>query len=592
MCSCEEEVQGLEYPLLNRLSLLFSFQKFAHWTQRGYYPDDPHKQNQDEFGTHLQFAGVEQDAMFVVYDGHGKEGHACARFAQEKLPKAVAKHVRKLRCQKYQKLMANNNKQQQGGKKKVKGAWNPDKWPMLDKAEYDACCRKAYLEVNQAMHDDPKVVDTLSGTTATSVFFHGNFVSVANVGDSRAIIGHRVRNCSLEDGEDAVSIHYPAHTMMAHHSRGESYSSHQRSSGYSDEEEKTEIDDGEAMATPVVPEQSPTSFDRRQMEAPGTRLLAIPLSRDQTPYRKDERERVKALGASVLSIDQMQGKEEIHENWGDMVLGEQIDVEGDSPRVWVKGKDYPGCAFTRSLGDSTSESIGVMAVPEILTTELTQNDEFLVIASDGIFEFLTNQMVMDFCAASESPLVACEKIVKASYQQWLNYENRTDDITIIVCFLQNFRAPPIDGSKGTTEDLVETVATIYGERSERMSSARKAPCFIQPEDLPIPEPDSLVPKVNATNASTHKDVEKEAVAYVSEEAHAVIVPGVSSPAPAPQMTLDYPDTVEVKIDALMQECHSVDKGTSKTSSIASTDEDKNDKAERPETTMNRNAIQI
>lgn len=98
----------------------------------------------------------------------------------------------------------------------------------------------------------------------------------------------------------------------------------------------------------------------------GERDLAVPLSSDQTPYRKDERERVKKYGARVLSMDQIEGVEPIHENWGDLNLGEDIDEGGDPPRVWSPNGDYPGTAFTRSLGDLFAEECGVVAEPEIL----------------------------------------------------------------------------------------------------------------------------------------------------------------------------------------------------------------------------------
>ena len=51
------------------------------------------------------------------------------------------------------------------------------------------------------------------------------------------------------------------------------------------------------------------------------RLVAKPLSNDQTPYRKDERERIKKTGARILSMDQIEGLEPVHENWGDLNLG-------------------------------------------------------------------------------------------------------------------------------------------------------------------------------------------------------------------------------------------------------------------------------
>jgi serine/threonine protein phosphatase PrpC len=501
--------------------------------------------------------------MFAVYDGHGKHGHSCAQFARDRLPKAIAKHVRKLRVQKYQKSRAADGK---------KGAWDPDKWPLLSRSEYESCCQRAFLEVNQAMNDAPNVIDALSGTTAVTVNFHGEFAAICNVGDSRVIIGHRVRG----SGKD-ISIYFPDKQTDA-------------TLSYDGEEEKNEIDDEielettpSAVACPVIKPGS--SFSTRRSAPPGTSVVAIPLTKDQTPYRKDERDRVKAMGATIMSIDQMQGKEEMHEDWGDLILGETIDYEGDSPRVWANGKDYPGCAFTRSLGDSMSKSIGVTAVPEILCTELTQNDEYLVVASDGIFEFLTNQTIIDLCAASESPLVACEKIVKASYDQWLTYENRTDDITIVVCFLQNFKPPTIGSIEGTTEDLVAGMSSIYGKASKRMP----------------PPPESALAWTKAESSGKHslpKEVtfqtEQQAIAYVSQEAQAAIVKDHVPPRPTAAAAKA---TTDEKFVSLLDERCRPD--SDKTASITSVDADDTSVPETDKIGTNpidvascRNAIQI
>lgn len=93
-------------------------------------------------------------------------------------------------------------------------------------------------------------------------------------------------------------------------------------------------------------------------------LVYSPLSDDQTPFRKDERERVKLKGARVLTLEQIEGNEPIHENWG-AEGGDVIDEVGDPPRVWDESLERPGCAFTRSLGDSVAEAVGVCAEPEV-----------------------------------------------------------------------------------------------------------------------------------------------------------------------------------------------------------------------------------
>ena len=479
--------------------------------------------------------------MFAVYDGHGTQGHSCAQFAKDKLPKTITKHVRKVRCQKYQ-----NKLKQENGLGKKKG-WDPHNWPMLDEHEYEQCCVKAFLEVNQAMHNEPQVPDKLSGTTATTVCFHGDLVCIGNVGDSRVVLGHRVKGNAAAKGP--VSTNHPSDLSVSGR----------------DEEEKNDIDD----EIEIESTKGEEILFRARVSPPGTSLLAIPLSRDQTPYRKDERERVRKLGASIMSIDQMQGKEELHDNWGDMVLGEAIDTEGDSPRVWVEGKDYPGCAFTRSLGDKISEEIGVVAEPEMVTTRLTMNDEFLVIASDGIFEFLTNQVVIDMCASSESPLEACEKIVRQAYQQWLVYERRTDDITIIVCFLQNLTEPPTDGMKGTTEDLIGTTASVYGVQPSQFSPAAKAK--------------NVAPILKTNETSSERSN------YPAE----VIL--TASPAP-PMAFADFDtDVVDVKFENLMEEAnlgkssgrHVVTQRSFKEDSPATSESPENE-----EPTMTRNAIRI
>ena len=48
-------------------------------------------------------------------------------------------------------------------------------------------------------------------------------------------------------------------------------------------------------------------------------------------------------------------------NQSTIIIGEDIDEAGDPPRIWSKYEEYPGTAFTRSLGDSIAEELGVYA---------------------------------------------------------------------------------------------------------------------------------------------------------------------------------------------------------------------------------------
>jgi len=151
-----------------------------------------------------------------------------------------------------------------------------------------------------------------------------------------------------------------------------------------------------------------------------------------------------------------------------------LDEGGDPPRVWHPDGDYPGTAFTRSLGDALAEELGVYAEPEMLTREIKPEDRVIIIASDGIFEFLTNQSVIDICAKFTDPLEACRAVVAESYELWLQYELRTDDITIICMFVEPILEPSAMDSEYVTSSMKETKAIeVEGEEKILTSNAAR-----------------------------------------------------------------------------------------------------------------------
>ena len=70
--------------------------QYAVLTQRGYYPDKPHKENQDAYCIHPTKFG--SGAFFAVFDGHGDRGHDCAIFAKQKLHVYLAQNIKKQRA--------------------------------------------------------------------------------------------------------------------------------------------------------------------------------------------------------------------------------------------------------------------------------------------------------------------------------------------------------------------------------------------------------------------------------------------------------------------------------------------------------------
>eukprot|EP00935_MAST-01C_sp_MAST-1C-sp1_P001543 g1543.t1 len=162
------------------------------------------------------------------------------------------------------------------------------------------------------------------------------------------------------------------------------------------------------------------------------KLVAEALSFDHTPYRRDERDRVRAAGAKVLSRKQLKGEVEVHDNW-ECALGEVLDDTGDPPRLWEGDNEYPGCAFTRSLGDEVAESIGCISEPEVISVDLDPaTARFVMLASDGVFEFLTNAQVCDIIQPHYpgDSAKACDAVIEKSWDLWMEEDERSDDITL------------------------------------------------------------------------------------------------------------------------------------------------------------------
>lgn len=69
------------------------------------------------------------------------------------------------------------------------------------------------------------------------------------------------------------------------------------------------------------------------------------------------------------------------------------DEQGNSigpQRVWLPNQNLQGLAMSRSLGDNVSKPIGVTHEPEVVKLEVEERDKFILLASDGVWEFIRN----------------------------------------------------------------------------------------------------------------------------------------------------------------------------------------------------------
>lgn len=68
-----------------------------------------------------------------------------------------------------------------------------------------------------------------------------------------------------------------------------------------------------------------------------------------------------------------------------------LEEEPEVFRIWMPDEDCPGLAMARAFGDFCLKDYGLISIPEVSFRRLTKNDEFVVLATDGVSKRKENQ---------------------------------------------------------------------------------------------------------------------------------------------------------------------------------------------------------
>ena len=131
-------------------------------------------------------------------------------------------------------------------------------------------------------------------------------------------------------------------------------------------------------------------------------------------------------------------KERIYQHGG--TVEQLIDENGNGVgpfRVWVEGEDYPGLAMSRSIGDFEAKNIGVIPNPQIIEYEINYKSKYMIICSDGIWEFINNEEAMNIgnkYYLRNDPVGLCNELIQKSTEIWIKEDTVIDDITVVTAF--------------------------------------------------------------------------------------------------------------------------------------------------------------
>ena len=147
----------------------------------------------------------------------------------------------------------------------------------------------------------------------------------------------------------------------------------------------------------------------------------VNLTRDHKPKEEDEKKRILEKGGKI--------SKEIDE------FGNKTGIA----RIWKKDGGNIGLALTRSFGDEILSKIGVICEPEVKEFILGKDDKFIIIGTDGLWEYITSQecveIVKEFYLKNDIQ-GAINYLFKESAKRWITEQDVIDDITIILIFLE------------------------------------------------------------------------------------------------------------------------------------------------------------
>eukprot|EP00250_Pteridium_aquilinum_P007225 c16994_g1_i1 orf=725-2230(+) len=195
-------------------------------------------------------------------------------------------------------------------------------------------------------------------------------------------------------------------------------------------------------------------------------LMALQLTIDLKPNLPKEAERIKRLKGRVFALRN----------------------EPSVKRVWLPHLNTPGLAMARSLGDYCLKNFGVISEPVITYRKLSVRDRFIVLASDGVWDVLSNEQVVEIVASVSVRTFAAKAVVEAAASAWKvrRPECRVDDCTAVCFFLDDFATSSAFKVGNEGAQLRKSLSTVVSlHRKLTFTAESKSPSCSELELLTI-----------------------------------------------------------------------------------------------------------
>ncbi|CAL5393378.1 unnamed protein product [Camellia sinensis] len=111
-------------------------------------------------------------------------------------------------------------------------------------------------------------------------------------------------------------------------------------------------------------------------------------------------------------------------------------------RVWLPNGEAsggPGLAISRAFGDYYIKGFGLISEPEITQRNITCRDRFVILATDGVWDVLSNREVVEVVSSTPEREESANRLVQHAICAWKRKKPgmAVDDISAICLFFHN-----------------------------------------------------------------------------------------------------------------------------------------------------------
>uniref|UniRef100_A0ACD5YQY2 Uncharacterized protein n=1 Tax=Avena sativa TaxID=4498 RepID=A0ACD5YQY2_AVESA len=172
-------------------------------------------------------------------------------------------------------------------------------------------------------------------------------------------------------------------------------------------------------------------------------LIAIQLTVDLKPNIPSEAQRIRQRRGRIFALPE----------------------EPEVARVWLPKYNSPGLAMARAFGDFCLKEYGLISMPEVSCHRITEKDEFIVLATDGVWDVLSNTEVVSIISRATSRASAARFLVESANRAWRTRypTSKIDDCAVVCLFLNTQEANKTSSS--AANNLANVVEVSGGKHS-------------------------------------------------------------------------------------------------------------------------------